>query len=160
VGVTVRVRPYDPACDGAAVVACMVELQDYERSLEPALPAGVAVADAYLAHLRAKCRAHGGEVLVAEVDGIVVGFVGILTKVAGSAPDDPAEHAYISDLVVRETFRGQGIGRALMDVAESRARAAGAALLRVGVLVRNERAARLYRAAGFRDYTIQLQKEL
>jgi ribosomal protein S18 acetylase RimI-like enzyme len=40
------------------------------------------------------------------------------------------------------------------------ARREGASTLRVGVLAKNEAAARLYRGIGFSDYTIQLSKPL
>jgi len=48
----------------------------------------------------------------------------------------------------------------LLEHAEKFARGAGARLLRVGVLARNEGARRLYASMGFADYTVQLIKPL
>ncbi len=32
------IRDYEPACDADAVRACIFELQEFERTLEPSLP--------------------------------------------------------------------------------------------------------------------------
>jgi ribosomal protein S18 acetylase RimI-like enzyme len=61
---------------------------------------------------------------------------------------------------VLPAYRRRGLGRALLERAVAFARGKGAKALRVGVLARNEGAARLYRSLGFGDYTIQLNKPL
>lgn len=74
-------------------------------------------------------RARRGACLVAEVDGRLVGTL------AFHGPDPASEAAWCrrDDVVVLEQFavdpdvQGQGIGAALMDEAEARARATGAA---------------------------------
>jgi ribosomal protein S18 acetylase RimI-like enzyme len=143
------------------VRSCVLELQEFERSLEPALPEGAAMADAYLALLLARCSQAAGRVLVAEVDLVVAGFVAVLPHVAPGEPDEEQiPYAYISDLVVLPQYRRRGIGRALLDRAEALVRSSGASILRVGVLAKNRFAASLYREAGFRDYQIQLVKRL
>jgi ribosomal protein S18 acetylase RimI-like enzyme len=75
-------------------------------------------------------------------------------------PDEGQAYAHVSDLVVLSAYRRRGIGRALLERAEAYARGAGARTLRVGVLVKNEAAGRLYRRIGFNDYTIQMLKPL
>jgi ribosomal-protein-alanine N-acetyltransferase len=75
-------------------------------------------------------------------------------------PDETQAYAYGSDLVVLPAYRRRGIGRALLERAEAYARGEGARVLRVGVLAKNEAAARLYRSLGFGDCTIQLNKPL
>jgi ribosomal protein S18 acetylase RimI-like enzyme len=143
------------------VRSCVIELQEFERGLEPSLPKGEDMADAYLAFLLYRCSRAAGRVLVAEVDQVVVGFVVLLARVEPEGPDeDQMPYAYISDLVVLPQYRRRGVGRALLDRAEALARSSGARILRVGVLVRNEPAARLYRAVGFTDYHLQLLKRL
>jgi ribosomal protein S18 acetylase RimI-like enzyme len=153
------IREYDPARDRSQLRACMVELQDFERGLEPGLPEGGVMADRYLANLMERCAATAGRVFVAEEDGAVAGFVGVLARVV-PAPDEGQAYAYVSDLVVLPAYRRRGIGRALLERAEVYAREMGARALRVGVLVKNEAAGRLYRKIGFNDYTIQLLKPL
>jgi GNAT superfamily N-acetyltransferase len=154
------IRDYDPARDRAAVRACFAELQDVERGLEPAMPEGRAVAEAYVDFMLARCAEWDGTVLVAEEDGAVVGFICVWARVP---PDDPSEvrfSAHVSDLVVLPAWRGRGIGRALLQRGETYARSRGAARLRIGVLARNADARRLYAATGFREVYVLLAKAL
>jgi len=153
------IREYEPSRHRGQLRACVVELQDFERGLEPTLPKGEAMADRYLAHVLDRCAGGAGRIFVSEEDGAVVGFVGVLARVVPE-PDEAQAYAYVSDLVVLPAYRRRGIGRALLERAEAYARGEGARVLRVGVLAKNEAAARLYRSLGFGDYTIQLNKPL
>jgi hypothetical protein len=69
------VREYQPGQDTPSLRDCIVELQEFERTIEPALPAGTAMADAYLTYILGRCSEYYGKVFVAEVDRRVVGFV-------------------------------------------------------------------------------------
>jgi ribosomal protein S18 acetylase RimI-like enzyme len=153
------IREYEPSRHRGQLRACVVELQEFERGLEPTLPKGEAMADRYLAHVLDRCAGGAGRIFVSEEDGTVVGFVGVLARVVPE-PDEAQAYAYVSDLVVLPAHRRRGIGRALLERAEAYARGEGARVLRVGVLAKNEAAARLYRSLGFGDYTIQLSKPL
>jgi GNAT superfamily N-acetyltransferase len=158
----VLIREYDPTADYPALHASFVELQAWEQSFEPGLPAPdeAAAFGPYLAEVIRSCAENSGRIFLAEADGAVVGFVCVLAKVPPSADDGCEPYAYISDLVVRAPSRGRGIGRELMARAESFARKLGAKQLKVGVLVRNEATHAFYRSGGFRDYTVQLVKPL
>lgn len=156
-----RIRDYQPQCDAASLRACIVEMQDFERALEPDLPAGEAMADSYLDFIVGRAARMNGRILVAEIDEAIVGFVGILPAVPPDEPDEPhAPYAYVSDLMVRAAHRRRGIGRQLLDAAQAHARQAGAAVLRINVLAKNTGAAMLYRRAGFAERLIQLSKRL
>ena len=155
------IRDYEPDRHHHRLRTCVVELQDFERGLEPALPDGQHIAETYLAFLLDRCARLSGKVFVAEVDDAVVGFVGVLTKVEPEEPDeDQTDYAYISDLVVLPSYRDQGLGRALLQRAEAFARGRGARILRVGVLAKNRGALALYHTMGFTDYQVQLVKRL
>jgi len=155
------IRDYEPSRDRDQLRACVVELQEFERGLEPRLPRGEEMADQYLAFMLERCARTSGRVFIAEIDHAVVGFVAVLANVPQEEPDeDRAPYAYVSDLVVRSAYRRRGLGRALLEEAERFARGAGASLLRVGVLALNEGARRLYGSMGFADYTVQLVKPL
>ena len=69
------IREYQPGQDTPNLRECIVELQEFERRIEPALPVGTAMADAYLAYILERCNEYYGKVFVAEVDRRVVGFV-------------------------------------------------------------------------------------
>ncbi len=155
------IRVYEQARHWDQVRSCIVELQEFERGVEPSLPRGEDMADAYLTFLLDRCSKTAGRVLVAEVDHGVAGFVGVFARVAPEEPDeDQTPYAYISDLVVLPRYRRRGVARALLERAEALVRSSGARILRVGVLAKNEPAAKLYRAAGFSDYQLQLVKRL
>ena len=155
------IRTYEPQRDRDRLRACIVELQEYERHLEPALPPGEEMADAYLSHRLDQWAGDSGRIFVAEVDGAVVGFVGVRLRVPPGEPDeDPAPYAYVTDLLVLRDHRRRGIGRALLDHAEQHAREAGASTIRIGVLANNQVARRLYREMGYADYHVQLAKQL
>jgi ribosomal protein S18 acetylase RimI-like enzyme len=155
------IRAYDAGRDAAAVRACFLELQEFERALEPTLPAGAAVADAYLRRMFDRCAQWDGAVFVAVVAGEEVGFVSVWARVPQEELDEaPGEYAAISDLVVHPEFRRRGLGRMLLAEAERYARTHGAATLKIGVLARNAAARRLYEALDFVDYRVQLAKRL
>ena len=155
------IREYQPERDTSSLRECIVELQDFERTIEPALPAGAAMADAYLAYILARCREYRGQVFVAEVEDKVVGFVSIWARVPPTEPDEPqTEYAYISDLVVLAPFRRRGLGRALLIRAERYAREQKARVMRIGVLAQNVIAKQLYLDVGFTERRVELAKDL
>jgi len=157
----IEIRDFEPLSDREPVRTCFVELQDFERSLDPRMPPGEQVAGAYLDLMFRRCREFDGVVLVAELDGAVVGFVTLWTRYRSSEPDDdPREHAFISDLVVLAACRGRGFGRLLLRAAEARAREAGARDLRLSVKAGNVGARALYSDEGFAESEIYLQKQL
>jgi len=155
------IREYQPGQDTLSLRECIVELQEFERGIKPTLPAGTAMADAYLAYILDRCSEYGGKVFVAEVDCRVAGFVCVWARVHPTEPDEPpTEYGYISDLVVLAPFRQRGLGRALLEWAEGYAREQQATLLRIGVLAQNVRAKRLYLNLGFSERRIELSKDL
>jgi ribosomal protein S18 acetylase RimI-like enzyme len=156
-----QIREIDPPRDLEAVRLCFVELQEVERRVSPRMPPGEKVADAYLDLMFRRCREFDGAVLIAEEDGAVVGFVTIWARYRSAEPDDdPAEHGFISDLVVSSAKRGGGIGRALLRAAEARAREAGAQVVRLSVKAGNLPATSLYAAEGYQESEIYLEKDL
>lgn len=93
--------------------------------------------------------------ILAEFDGKVVGFASLrLLNYLG----EDAPYAEISELFVLEHYRRRGIARALMTELEVRARAAGASCLAVLTAADNDTAVALYRALGFQEFSIALQK--
>jgi ribosomal protein S18 acetylase RimI-like enzyme len=93
--------------------------------------------------------------IVAELNGHVVGFASLrLVNYLG----EDAPYAEISELFVSAPYRRQGIARALMTELEGRARAAGASSIAVLTATDNDAAVALYRAMGFQEFSIALQK--
>ncbi|MCA0457400.1 MAG: GNAT family N-acetyltransferase [Chloroflexi bacterium] len=68
--------------------------------------------------------------------------------------------AEISDLVVAEPLRGQGVGTALIQTLIKHAQAQRATAFEIGVAIDNPRAAALYRRLGFEDsHTVMMSLE-
>lgn len=140
---------------------CLIELQDFERRMDPRMPPGAEIAEPYLAEMFRRCKECGGRVLVAEVDGEVAGYATILPKVRSEQLEDgDLEYGLISDLVVLEAYRGLGLGRKLLAAAEQYARSCRVKYLRIGVLAANQAAESLYTAAGYSALYKELEKVL
>lgn len=153
------IREYQPE-DTQQVEACFVELQDFLHRLEPIVLPGKA-AGKYFDYMIARCAETSGKVFVVEVDGRVVGFVCVWAKVPSEELDEkPVDYAFISDLVVLPTHRGQGLGHSLLQRAEEYVRSQGATTLELQVLAKNENALRVYNRYGFRPYHLLFKKSL
>ncbi len=104
--------------------------------------------------------ANGGALLVAELEGAVVGHMALwFDRMPPFVREELRDYAYLGDLFVREPHRSQGIGRALIAEAERLARARGVKRILLGVLPGNPAEA-VYRTLGYRTYAIELAKDL
>lgn len=138
---------------------CLVELQDFERRIDPRMPPGATIVEPYLAEMFKRCKECGGRILVAEVDGNVAGYATILPKVRSEQLEDgDVEYGLISDLVVLKAYRGSGLGKKLLAAAEQYARTCNVKVLRIGVLAGNAAAENLYASAGFSPFYSELEK--
>jgi GNAT superfamily N-acetyltransferase len=98
-------------------------------------------------------------VLVAEIDGAVVGYV-----YAGIEPlswkELRDEAGFVHDIVVGESVRGTGVGRQLLDAAIEWLRARGVPRVMLWTAVANAPARRLFAARGFRETMVEMTLEL
>ena len=157
----INFRDFELDSDLEALRVCFIALQDHERTIYRRLPTGEEVVDECIRHMLENCENSDGRVIVAEVDGEIGGFITVLCRVISEDPDDgELEYALISDLVVLDRFRGKGVGRRLMEFAESHARSSGAKWLRVGVISGNASAEKLYASFGFTPWYIEHEKAL
>lgn len=155
------IRDFVESSDRDELRKCLVELQDFEHRLDPRLPRGTDIADAYIPQMLQRCRQSAGKVLLATVDGICAGYATILTKVqSDELGDGDVEFGLVADLVVLEKFRKRGIGRQLLAAAENYAREHGVKWLRIGLLAGNEAANDLYSSMGFEVLYIEREKDL
>ena len=155
------IRGFDESAHLAGVEACLVELQDFERSLDPRMPSGADIVDDYIPHMLDRCLECDGKVFVAEVDGEVAGFTAILARVMSDEIEDgDIEYGLVSDLVVASKFRKQGIGKKLLEAAETYAKSNEVKWLRIGVLAENRFADDLYDSMGFKKLYIEREKVL
>lgn len=157
---SIVVRPYSPA-DARAIEALIVEMQEFERAIDPRLLPGREMAAEYRVDMELRCRTHAGAIFVAEASEAVVGFVAVQARVPTIELDQPPGHyALISDLSVAALHRSQGIGRQLLLAAEAFAEESCADELRIAVLAGNDPAIHLYGSVGFEPYLHLLAKPL
>ena len=98
----------------------------------------------------------GHAVLVAELEGRVVGFVTLSPGSHWSGADEPS----IGELVVTPDAEGRGIGKALVEAVLAHARDEGHSRVSVSTGAANRRARDLYRRLGFADEDITLSRAL
>ena len=95
-----------------------------------------------------RIRIVGDRLVVAELDGNVVGLAQLHVSPT-IAVERPA--AKIDGIVVDESHRGQGIGRALIAEMEAEARVRGCPLLYLTTATRRADAHEFYRRVGFEE---------
>jgi ribosomal protein S18 acetylase RimI-like enzyme len=95
--------------------------------------------------LRQTADAQDSGVLGAFEDGALVGMLGIVRDTRRKA----AHRAHLWGMYVAGDARKRGFGRALLDAAVARARAAGVEQLHLHVAANADAARRLYRSVGF-----------
>lgn len=155
-----NIREREPR-DTPAILDCMRELQEWERNIDARLAPPDDVLERLWQEILEDCDVFRGVIFVAELDSEVVGYTGVLTRVPREETDEiDYVYAQITDVVVREQYRSQGIGAALLARARTHAREAGVRWLRINVLAGNPGAASLYRRCGFRDREIILEHDL
>lgn len=152
---------YDEGAHLDGLRECFVELQDFERRLDPRMPPGRDIVDEYIPQMLDRCIECDGRVLIAEINGEIAGFATILSKVSsGDLEDGDIEYGLVSDVMVVEKFRSRGLGRKLLEEAELFARANGVKWLRIGVLAGNHVADNLYSSMGFSGIYVEREKDL
>jgi GNAT superfamily N-acetyltransferase len=156
-----RIREYDQDSDFAQLRDCVIELQNFERQIDPRLPSGENIVDEYVTQMRFRCRSCDGQILVADIDGDIAGYVTLLNRLqSDELHEGDTEYGLIADLVIREKHRGAGLGRKLMEAAEAAAKTYGVRWLRVSVMSANAAARKLYSSAGFSELYAEFEKDL
>lgn len=99
--------------------------------------------------------------LVAEVDSTVVALAEArLARTKDLPVLVQKAYVYVQEMIVTDSFRGKGIGTALMDAVRTWARERGAQSLRTAVVPANKRARDFYEREGFGEIMISLESEL
>jgi len=149
----------EPA-DREALVDLDLASSAHHAALDPSLYR-VPSRDAAAAFLDRRLADPGREVLVAVVDGRVIGMVDVTID---EAPDDGSVELAVPTadigISVLEGWRGAGIGRALMAAAEASARARGARRIVLDMAAANLDALRFYHDLGYVEYGLLLRREL
>jgi GNAT superfamily N-acetyltransferase len=157
---TIEIRHYRDD-DRDQVITLARELQTHERAIYDRMLPPLAIGQGYVEALLADCRKYGGGIIVAEIEGALVGYAVVESTVHDESIDEERyTYAYVADLVVTESRRGAGVGRRLLTACEDIAKKAGARWLRISALAANEQARALYQRFGFADHLTILEKPI
>lgn len=144
--------------DRLIVQKLAAEVQNYERTLDSRRADGDLIKVRQVEKLLKPIKEDNGILIVAELNGEVVGYIAGYKQVDDM---DTYERFYIADLSVTEKCRGQGIGTKLLKEAERVAiEKFHLENIRIGVLAPNVEAKKLYEKLGFTEHEIELQKRL
>lgn len=99
---------------------------------------------------------HADNCAVARRDGVCVGFV--MFHVETGFYETDSTRGVVDNLYVEPEVRGEGIGSALLDYAETELREDGADVLAVEAMWANEGARRLYEARGYTPHRVTLEQ--
>ena len=121
----VVIRRFDAARDAESLRECVIDQQNFHRSVEPSWPDGDAIVADYLTYLDAECPAQNGCIIMAHCGRQAAGFVCVVATTRGEWPDDPTPFAWIHDIDVKPDHRQQGGASMLMVEAEGFARGEG-----------------------------------
>jgi GNAT superfamily N-acetyltransferase len=157
---TVTIRPYEPA-DRQAVVGLVHQLNLFEDGISADRARDLKAAEACLESDLRRVGRDGGALMVALDGAEPVGMMCFVLE-----PPQPYLRAdlgrvgWVTELVVDERYRGQGIGTALLEEAERLARGHGVRRLMIGAIVGNHVARKAYERFGFRPAVMELAKDL
>ena len=99
------------------------------------------------------------QILIAENDGKIVGFIKIITLVKHPLVSN-IRCSLISDMYVLPAFRRKGVAFTLMNRVFEYVKSKGVTHVRLNVMERNIPAYNLYEKMGFVDYSIIMMKQL
>ena len=125
------------------------------------MPSGEEMADDFLAMIDDDHGQESTRMVMAEIEGAVVGFARVKLHLVAEDPDESKiPYALLDEIVVLETARRRGIGQQLVDWAVQIARDAGDASIRLNVIDGNVGAQALYDRNGFRPLYVEMEKPL
>jgi GNAT superfamily N-acetyltransferase len=146
--------------DEPAILSFIWGLQKFERAFEANRRLDPDFASEHWADARIHA-AERGAIFIAESDGQPVGWAIVLEE-AGDVFVEQKERRYgfVAELFVEASARGKGHGRALIAACEDWTCGRGMAVLIIGVLTGNGKAAAVYQRDGFAPYNLFLRKYL
>ena len=100
------------------------------------------------------------QLYVAKLNGIVVGYVTLMTRDYDWPSVVRRKVMVIDEICVEQAFRGHGIGTHMMEEVHALARAFGCTDLQLGVYPQNDDAVGFYQKCGFAIKSIDMQRKV
>ncbi|MBE2182589.1 MAG: GNAT family N-acetyltransferase [Anaerolineae bacterium] len=154
------IRPAVPK-DVAAIARLWQLLVDYHRLLDPELPPATPMgALRYARRLEDQLFNPTARILVAEVDGQLVGYVfGVVVDIAPEMfSQEPS--GFLADIFVEESARRSGVGTQLVTVLAEWFQEKGLAYYEWHAAARNPDALEFWRSLGGREVMLRMRADL
>lgn len=133
------------------------ELQIHENQFDTDKTTKLSNAKEYRKELLESISSQHGEMLVAKDGNKVVGMIAWFVE---KEIEFDIPYAYISDIVVTKEYRGQGIGKLLLNQVIENIKSKGYKRVHIGVLLANTETKNLYNKLGFSDYSVEMVKHI
>jgi len=146
--------------DTEGIKKCLIELQDFERLMDPKRLEGVRVAHEYLEHLLSLCENGNGTIFVVEINCEVVGMVSVYIENDLKRFRTNHKFAYISDLIVMKEHKSDGVIEDLFDAAEKYVKSKNVNSIQASVLKNHDESLSGYLRNGFSEWEIRVRKTL
>ncbi|MBP9690620.1 GNAT family N-acetyltransferase [Candidatus Woesebacteria bacterium] len=146
--------------DVDGIKACLVELQDFEKLMDPHRLEGIQVAHTYLEHLLKLCETGHGTIFVVEIDGAIVGMISVYIEDDTKHFRKAKRYAYISDLIVMKEYQDKGITKELLEKAEVYAQSKDVTTIQASILRGHEEGLSGYLRNGFHEFEVRVRKKI
>lgn len=146
--------------DVAQIKECLIELQDFEKIIDPHRLEGIHIAEDYLQHLLRLCGYGKGKIFVAEKNGEIIGMIAIFIEEDKKHFRKSKRFAHISDLMILQRFQDKGIAKDLIKQAEDYAKSQNITTIHVPMLARDHNYLNTYLHNGFHGYEMTLRKHI
>ncbi len=155
------IRPARP--NDAKAIACLWDaLVRYHHNLDHALPkAAPDGQNRYASYIQRRLRDPDAQIYVAEsVEGLLIGYV--LGMILDLVPEtfEPERGGFLADIYVMESYRHQGIGRALVQQLMNWFKRNGIQHVEWYVATENQSGRRFWESIGGREVMIRMRIEL
>jgi len=144
--------------DVAGIESCLIELQEFERLIDPDRLEGIKVAEEYLKHLLSLCEAGHGKIFVVEINEEVVGMISVYIEDDKKHFRKKHRFAYISDLIIMKEYQDKGITKELLERAETYAASKNVTSIHASILKGHEEGLAGYLRNGFHEFEVRVRK--
>ncbi len=160
----VGIREYQSS-DRAHIIKLMEDFQDYLVDIDymkrmrrmPEYGVG------YVSRLLRKISNNDGLIYLAEHEGHIIGLIAVMVETQSTSDlleCVPSKAGRILELFVQARYRGQNIGKLLMEKGEEYLKQQGCDVLRIEVFEPNGKAHNFYKKLGYQDRIIDMIKKL
>ena len=154
-----QIREYTHA-DVEDIKKILVELQEFERLMDPNRMKGLEIAHEYLEHLLELCKQERGKIFVVEINGGIVGMISVYIEKDLKHLRKVQSFATISDSMVLPEYRDEGITKELLLKAEEYALSKGVHTVRAPLLSDDQNSINGLKRNGYHSFEIILRKNL